>query len=41
MREGCGMLELSTHPVRAEQHFLGLACLSPHHLAALVLFVEF
>ena len=23
-----------------EQHFLGLACLSPHHLAALVLFVE-
>ena len=24
-----------------EQHFLGLACLSPHHLAALVLFVEF
>ena len=24
-----------------EQLFLGLACLSPHHLAALVLFVEF
>ena len=24
-----------------EQHFLGLACLSPHHLAALVLFAEF
>ena len=24
-----------------EQHFLGLACLSPHHLEALVLFVEF
>ena len=23
-----------------EQHFLGLACLSPHHLEALVLFVE-
>ena len=24
-----------------EQHFLVLACLSPHHLAALVLFAEF
>ena len=24
-----------------EQHFLGLACLSPHHLEVLVLFVEF
>ena len=24
-----------------EQHFLGLACLSPHHLEVLVLFAEF
>ena len=24
-----------------EQHFLGLACLSPHHFGALALFVEF
>ena len=36
-----GTLRFVSAGLEFEQHFLGLACLSPHHLEVLVLFVEF